>query len=282
MKAIISDIHANLEALCAVIADIDRNNVDEIICLGDIVGYGADPEACVDLIMDKAAITLMGNHDLALLDGPIGFNPIAADLIRMTRERMDPQMHPEKKADLPDDVSYFPCADDACGPKCLICNHSEEVRWRFLGALPEKHLDDTALYVHASPLNPVHEYIFPDKFARMWNPERIRELCSAVPKVAFCGHTHRPCAITSTLLCYYPENVGYTLKLNADTKYIVNTGSVGQPRDGDARSSYVLFDEGAGTITWRRVAYNIDATVKKIDEMCGKNNFCGWRLRFGK
>ncbi|MBN1307807.1 MAG: metallophosphoesterase, partial [Chitinispirillaceae bacterium] len=89
MLALISDIHGNLEALTAVLDDIARFQVEAIYCLGDIVGYGPDPEACIDIVMEKARITLMGNHDSALLHGPEGFNPVAAGVIYLTRERME-------------------------------------------------------------------------------------------------------------------------------------------------------------------------------------------------
>ncbi len=282
MKAIISDIHANFKALCSVFEDIEKQSVSEVICLGDIVGYGADPEACVDAIMEKTQTTLVGNHDYALIHGPIGFNPIAADVIRMTREIMMP--HESVENETPDcfEPEYFPCVNHGGEPTCLILKHKDKSRWSFIEKLIAESSENSVLYVHASPLEPTHEYVYPDKFESMWNPSRINEMLNKVDWLAFCGHTHHPCAISSTMKCYYPEQCDYHLALDPEEKYIINVGSVGQPRDRDPRSCYLLYDEDAHTITWRRVAYNIDTTIKKIESMCGKDNWCGYRLRLGK
>ena len=283
MKAFVSDIHANLEALCEVFRDIDEQNVDEVICLGDIVGYGAEPVACVDFILQRSVKTLMGNHDFALLYGPVGFNPIAADAIQITHEIMEPHVK-DAPGVLPEcfEPHFYTCAHNHKDPQCLIMEHSEGYRWDFLKKLDNMIRDDNLLYVHASPLQPVYEYVYPDKFATTWNPERITQLMEKVDWLSFCGHTHHPCAISSTLKCIYPERVGYTLELNPEEKYIINVGSVGQPRDRDNRACYLLLDEENHTITWRRVEYDIETAIKKIEAMCGKDSWCGYRLRLGK
>lgn len=280
MKAFISDIHANLEALCAVFSDIEQQQVDEIICLGDIVGYGADPEACVDMVMQRADKTVVGNHDDALMNGPVGFNPIAADIIRLTHDRMEPLV--EETAPDCFEPRFYPCAHEQKDPPCLIMEHSEQYRWDFLKELEKKIYDTSLLYVHASPLQPIHEYVFPDKFVSSWKPHRIEELLQHVDWLAFCGHTHHPCAISSTLSCRYPEGAAFTLTLNQEEKYIINIGSVGQPRDNDNRACYMLFDEENRAVTWRRVAYDIATAAGKIEGMCGKGNWCAYRLTLGK
>jgi predicted phosphodiesterase len=283
MKALISDIHGNFEALKRVCADIEDHQVDQVLCLGDIVGYGPEPEACTDFIMQKAGITITGNHDFALIFGPIGFNPIAADLIRLTQARMDPQKQDkhiakeEKKA-----PRYFPCCREGQDPACMIMRHKTPERWKFIESLPQTHRDGDLLYVHGSVLEPVFEYVFPDKFQDLWDTRRLGGMFAKIDRLCFCGHTHHPCAIADDFRCIYPERTEYRLALDPARKYIFNLGSVGQPRDGDNRACYLLFDEKANTVEWRRVEYDIEATVKKVEAMCGGGNWCGERLRVGR
>jgi diadenosine tetraphosphatase ApaH/serine/threonine PP2A family protein phosphatase len=277
VKALISDIHGNLEALRAVMEDAASLGVSEVVCLGDVVGYGADAERCLDVVMDRAAATLMGNHDFALIHGPIGFNPIAADVIRLIRERMIPSKEHE-----PDPTGYFPCVLRCEEPRCMVSVHSADSRWSFVEALPERKEEGEILYVHASPLDPVFEYVFPDRFRSGWNPSRIEELLASIERVCFCGHTHLPCVITDEPACLYPREIGYRFRLDSTRKCIVNIGSVGQPRDGDVRASYVVFDEEGGVVEWRRVEYDIEKAVRKIEKMCGEGNWCGARLRMGR
>ena len=278
MLAVISDIHGNLEALTAVLEDLERFPVDRILCLGDIVGYGPDPEACIDIVMEKTATALMGNHDYALLHGPAGFNPVAADVIYLTRERMEPRENVDGMNTMPP----YPCAPDGTMPECLVPPHSKSARWRFIDDLPERIEKNDLLFVHASPLEPITEYVFPDAFMTVWNPDRISELMSSVNRLCFCGHTHIPCAIASDLECVYPSECDYRWSLNPAKKYIINAGSVGQPRDRDNRACYLLFDEKEQTVHWRRVEYNIVAVVEKSETMCGKDNWCAVRLLTGR
>lgn len=278
--ALISDIHANFAALCTVCDDITSQGVDRIYCLGDIVGYGAEPQQCTDYIMDKADIALMGNHDYALLNGPRHFNPIAAEMIELTRKDMEPH----GIEDLPEsfEPQHFPCVHHGKDRHCMLLSHDKHTRWDFLKNLGTSHSDERAVYVHASVLDPINEYVFPDRYVRYWNTDRMAEMFTRTPKLIFCGHTHMPCAITSEFGCLYPEENEYRVEFEEDKKYIVNIGSVGQPRDGDPRSCYAIYDQDAQSVTWRRVAYDIDHTVRKIEKMCGGENWCGVRLRFGK
>lgn len=280
MIAFISDIHANLEALCSVFDDIDNQKVDEIICLGDIVGYGADPVSCVDRVMDRANITLMGNHDHALINGPDGFNPLAAEVIEMTHNIMEP-VNKNGSTDCYE-PSFYTCPCENKKPHCLIMEHSEESRWLFEKELPQSIRRGNRLYIHGSPLDPINEYVLPDTFERFWNPERLQLMFDTIDGLAFCGHSHVPCAITSDFRCVYPVNCDYRLSLDHNKKYIINAGSVGQPRDRDNRSCYLLFDEERYTIEWRRITYDIESAMKKIEEMCGKENWCSVRLMLGK
>jgi diadenosine tetraphosphatase ApaH/serine/threonine PP2A family protein phosphatase len=124
--------------------------------------------------------------------------------------------------------------------------------------------------------------VFPDIFEGNWDPGRIRELTNSINRFCFCGHTHIPCAISSEGECTYPPGPDKCITLDPGKKYIINTGSVGQPRDRDSRACYLLWDGRALTVQWRRVAYDITATIAKIEEMCGKDNWCAQRLLYGK
>ena len=132
MIAIVSDIHGNLEALQAVLADIERREIDEIVCLGDVIGYGPDPEFCVDLVLGHARWCLMGNHDEALFRDASDFNPHARGALAYTKKRMQPRWwsSSEKKA-----------------------------RWKWLRALPLKKQEGRFLFVHGSPRDQVREYV---------------------------------------------------------------------------------------------------------------------------
>jgi predicted phosphodiesterase len=281
--ALISDIHANLEALCAVMDDIQHHPVEAIVCLGDIVGYGPDPEKCTDIVMQKAARVIMGNHDFALLNAPFGFNPLAAEVIRKTQKIMRPEKR-ELRAEAGEQgiPENFQCKVGGGVVPCMVLSHSKPARWNFFKSLGEKIREDDILYVHGSPLDPTFEYVFPDSFESGWDPARLEELFFASSRICFCGHTHIPCAIDSDLRCIYPPDCDFHLSLDGAAKYIVNLGSVGQPRDRDNRASYILFDRENNTVTWRRIIYDIDAVIKKSDALCGPGNWCGERLRSGR
>ncbi len=282
MKALISDIHANLEALCNVFKDIEKHSVDDIICLGDIVGYGSDPKECVDLVMSKTDKALMGNHDYALINGPEGFNPIAAEIIQITQELMKPEKLDKSNDNCNFEPKYYKCPHGGNCAKCMIMEHTKDAQWDFEKQLAETIRDRNFLYVHGSPLKPIHEYVLPDKYPRFWDPERLKLMFDKIDHIAFCGHSHIPCAITSEFRSIYPENCDYQLSLDKNKKYIINIGSVGQPRDRDNRSCYLLFDEERYSVEWRRVSYDIEAAMKKIEEMCGKDNWCSVRLMLGR
>lgn len=281
MKAIISDIHGNLDALSAVWEDIKKKGADTICCLGDIVGYGPEPEACIDFVMEQSEFCLMGNHDYALLHGPIGFNPIAADLIRTTREIMLSHLSDQGSTDC-FEPEYFPCACQNRRPRCLLLKHSPSSRWKYMENLKASRTEGDTLYVHGSPLDPTFEYVFPDSISSGWAPQRLQEMFQQAPGLTFCGHSHRVFMIDSDLACGYPEPDGSVHWLSHDKQYIVNPGSVGQPRDGDPRASYLLYDPEQHSVEWRRVEYDIEAAKRKIDKMCGEDNWCGVRLQMGR
>ncbi|MFN2115597.1 MAG: metallophosphoesterase family protein [Anaerolineae bacterium] len=222
---VLSDIHANLEALDAVLAH--AAGFDELWFLGDAVGYGPNPNECVERLMEhEPTVWLAGNHDwaaLARLDAS-DFNRDAKRAAHWTRDGL-----------------------------------SEHVRARLAEAEPMVALPDGGpTLVHGSPRHPIWEYILDastamDCFAYFDGP-----LC-------FFGHTHVP--------VMYEEGVDGTLRLTAEldepkplgsSRRLINPGSVGQPRDGDPRASYLLFDPAEGIVTYRRVGYDVAAVQEKI------------------
>ncbi len=246
-RAIISDIHGNLEALKTVLDDVQRQQCDEIICLGDIIGYGPEPLACVDLIKD-VDICILGNHDLAALFDPEGFSNAAEQAILWTRKQMESGDTPEE---------------------CLS-------RLNFLAHLPRIHKDGSTLFVHGSVRNPINEYVFPED---LFNQRKMEKLFSMVQRLCFQGHTHVPGVFTSEMSFLSPEETGFKYEMTSG-KAMVNVGSVGQPRDGDPRSCYVIFEDP--WIHFRRVEYNMDATIQKIHDTPELDPFLGDRLRDGR
>ncbi|HKB41320.1 MAG TPA: metallophosphoesterase family protein [Gemmataceae bacterium] len=234
MKAIISDVHSNLEALRAVLSDIDAQGVDDILCLGDVIGYGPDPRDCLDLIMNRCRITMLGNHDEAALFDPKSFNPYAERVIFWTRAQLE----------LPGEARAL-----------------QERRWEYLAEMPRLHKEDGFTYVHASPRNPTSEYVFPED---VYDQRKMTKIFSMIERGCFMGHTHVPGVITEDGQYFHPEDLGGEHKLD-ERKVLCNVGSVGQPRDNDRRACYVVFD--GETIRFRRVPYNYDVTRKKIQSV---------------
>lgn len=253
VKAIISDIHSNLEALQAVLKDISSQGVQEIYCLGDVVGYGPNPRECIDLIME-CKVVLLGNHDQGAMFDPEGFNPPAERAIFWTRDQLE-SPHDNRQM--------------------------RERRWEFLAERPRTFRENGFLYVHGSARNPLNEYVFPED---IYNQRKMERIFALVDKYCFQGHTHVPGIFTEQTpddLYQFnsPEEIEYSHKLDA-RKTLCNVGSVGQPRDGDPRACYILLD--GETITYRRVQYDVDATVKKIYSIPELENFLGDRLRDGR
>jgi diadenosine tetraphosphatase ApaH/serine/threonine PP2A family protein phosphatase len=248
VKALISDIHSNLEALQAVMADIAKHTVEDTYCLGDIVGYGPNPRECVDLVM-QCKVVLLGNHDQGAMFDPDGFNPSAERAIFWTRAQLESASEDRQK---------------------------KERRWEFLAERPRTHREDGFLYVHGSARNPLNEYVFPED---IYNQRKMERIFALVDRYCFQGHTHVPGIFTDSLQFHSPDEIDYIYQLNG-RKTLCNVGSVGQPRDGDWRACYVLLDKD--TIRYRRVEYDIDTTVRKIYDIPDLENFLGDRLRDGR
>jgi len=249
--AILSDIHANIEALQAVITDIQSQGITNIINLGDTIGYGPDPAKCIDIVQKQCTLNLCGNHDYAVLHDAEGFNPIAYAAVEYARRQLKPSdSNPERQR-----------------------------RWNFLRDLdPIAEMNGFEL-MHGSPRQPITEYVLPSDPAQ--EASKLKDIFAAMSRpVAFIGHTHYPGVIEEGDSEFY-------LPVRFDGRYeigekraIINVGSVGQPRDRDIRSCYVVFD--GKVVEWRRVAYDVETTVRKVAESGGLHEICGLRLREGK
>lgn len=239
--AIIGDIHSNLEALQAVIKNIKKRRIKRTFCVGDLVGYGANPNECIELCLKEAHAIVAGNHDYAAVDKTDvrTFNPVAAEAIRWTQ------------------------------------NNTKKENLDKLKSLKLSTTVDSILLVHASPIKP-----------EMWNylfslEEFEHEFSSFKEKVCFIGHSHIPSAA-------FQDANGYTdflrenpFPLIAKRKYIINVGSVGQPRDLDPRASYAIYDGNNNSIEIIRLEYNIPLAQQKIID-AGLPEVLADRLLMGK
>ncbi len=247
-RAVISDIHSNLEALEAVFADIREQEITEVFCLGDIVGYGPNPRECIDRIM-PCQVCLLGNHDQGALFDPEGFNSGAERAIFWTRAQLESIGGSQEEQDR---------------------------RWDFLGELPRNYQDGNLLFVHGSARNPLNEYVFPED---IYNKRKLEKIFALVQRYAFQGHTHVPGVFTENFNFVSPEEINYEYRLTEE-KAMINVGSVGQPRDGDPRSCYVILDDDV--VRFRRVEYPVERAIEKIYEVPDLDNFLGDRLRDGR
>ena len=185
--------------------DIEDKGIRKVICLGDIIGYGPDPVACID-VARNFDVNLRGNHEEAVINGAFGFNPIAKEAIDWTRNQLKPSWH-------------------SLAPK--------RARWEILKDLPLTYREGNILYVHGSPRDPTMEYILKSDTEDLFGeiPIKIREIFSMIPWVCFVGHTHTPGIITEESRFYPPVELNGSFDLEEGHKYIINVGSVGQLRD---------------------------------------------------
>ena len=246
MFALLSDIHANLEALTAVLADIDRHGVERIFCLGDIVGYGPDPVACIDIIRERCEVVLLGHFDQAAIGDREGFGETA-------RRSLD----------------WF----------CQLDGYERHLP--FLAYRPRFHQEGGILYVHGSARNPTHEYVFPED---IYNSRKMERIFALVDHTCFCGHTHIPGVFVQQIpddLYHFhsPDEIENTFYFD-HRKTIINVGSVGQPRDGDPRAGYILVE--GELVRFRRVEYDSGTTIRKIRDIPDLDDFLGDRLRDGR
>jgi diadenosine tetraphosphatase ApaH/serine/threonine PP2A family protein phosphatase len=241
--ALVSDVHGNLPAFQAVMADVDGANVEEVWCLGDLVGYGAQPDDCVALAAKECDVCLVGNHDLVVL-GKLDitdFSSSAAAAAEWTKETIGKEALDYMQPLEPQDVE------------------------RPIG-----------LY-HASPRDPVWEYVL-----STWQAELCLQAMG--PRVGAIGHSH------VALHFHGPDGGGPVSGEQApggtevdlsEGRWLLNPGSVGQPRDGDPRAAWVLLDLERWTATWRRIEYPIDEAAAAI-EKAGLPAMLGERLYSGQ
>jgi len=230
--AILSDVHGNLEALTSVLADMDAQGVSRAVCLGDMVGYGPEPDACVKLLRARAVPTVLGNHEHGLLEAQARgwFNPQARKALDRTRALLSD-----------DSLMYF-------------------------RTLPRTLELDGALFVHGCPPGLVSKYLYE------LDDEAFREAFALYPnRLCFVGHTHELERISLRGGKVERKVLGKgVFPLGARARHIVNVGAVGQPRDGNNKAKYLLWSPGAeggpDSIEVRFVGYDIAKTAAAIIE----------------
>ncbi len=238
---IFSDVHANIEALSSVLKAYESERIDEYVCIGDTVGYGASPNECCDLIRNLAKFTILGNHDAAVAG------------------RMD--------------YSYY--YDAARQALDLHAGQISGENMQWLESLPYEKRDGELTFCHGSPINlEEFEYIFSSEQAA-----RCIDMWDELGTVTFIGHSHlcKSFALTQEEVF---EVVAPKFVIRPDHKYIVSVGSVGQPRDYDNRASYTVYDTDEKTFEFKRVGYDIDSAAQKIFDSTLERNF-GNRLFLG-
>jgi len=241
--AVISDIHSNLAALEAVLADVDNEqHAAEVWCLGDIVGYGPDPHACIELVQKRCSACVAGNHDRAatrkLACTAVNFNEDAAEAARWTAQQLD---------------------------------HQENT---YLETLPLVLEMGNFTLVHGSPRDPVWEYVLSEHTA-------AANLACFDTLYCLIGHSHSPLIFECDDACSalpFREKQAFRLEKK---RLLINPGGVGQPRDGDPRASYAVFDSEAATVTLLRVEYDIGATQQKMRK-AGLPEWLSERLESGR
>ena len=226
---LISDIHSNWEALISVHEAMNSDGVESIYCAGDVVGYCADPLACIEWVQsycktDSQLMCVMGNHDYAVTSGDtLKFNPVAVAAAKWTRGML----------------------------------RKEHIMW--LSKLPYTLISNDIFISHGSPINP-------EEFHYVLSTEDAVEACKYFEKtLAVLGHSHKP--------FFYEQcdaNAGFIFEnestINPKCKYLINIGSVGQPRDGDPRAAYAVYDTDTKLFSIKRVDYDIKRAVEKINQ----------------
>jgi diadenosine tetraphosphatase ApaH/serine/threonine PP2A family protein phosphatase len=222
--ALVSDVHGNLEALQAVLARVAPG--DRLLCLGDTVGYGPDPNPCVALIRERAEAAVLGNHDVGAIDnhGLAYFNPAARRAIEWTQTVLSP----------------------------------ENAAW--LDSLSYEFRTPEFLLVHGAPV---------DYFTYILDMSAARNAFAATDApLIFVGHTHvadyYALSPDGTLAHQFMQHGG-RLELESGLRYLINVGSVGQPRDLNPASSFATFDSAARSVEWIRVPYDVSRTQEKIE-----------------
>jgi putative phosphoesterase len=240
---IFSDVHGNLEALNVVLEQIDVCKPDKVICLGDVVGYGPNPNECIQQVHQVAHITIMGNHDHAVLG--------------LT------------------DISYF----NQYAKLAVLWTRQvlTEENYKILQKYPFRVSEGDILFVHSTPLHPERwDYIF-NPLEGQYYLQHLEE------QVCFIGHSHQPLFFEKDQddQIIFDRKFAFTLPIREGCKYIINVGSVGQPRDGNPDVSYVIYDTDAKTVEVKRLPYDISLSQKKMEDI-GLPAFLIDRLAYGR
>lgn len=221
---IFSDLHSNLEALNQFQNEIDSIPHDKLVCLGDIVGYGADPNPCVEWVRDHVDFTVAGNHDWAAVKKTdiSSFNAYAYASCLWTRETLTAE------------------------------NKS------FLESLPLDREEEEVYWVHASPYEPKDWHYVTSKVGAK------RYFRNFDASICFVGHSHRPVRLEQTADGEVNDNISDAWDIDPKNRYIFNGGSLGQPRDGNPKPSFMLYDSKEKTVRVHRFEYDLNTTQKKI------------------
>tara|TARA_R110002072_G_scaffold13065_1_gene55380 strand:+ start:1001 stop:1870 length:870 start_codon:yes stop_codon:yes gene_type:complete len=250
--AILGCLHANLEALTAVWADMLSQGVGRAVCLGDLVGYGPNPLEVVDQVRRRCEWSLLGNHDEALLLGARNFGLNSRRAIEWTRTRLAPRFWSRRTV---------------------------RERWAYLETLSLQRAIGEDLFVHGSPRDPTIEYIQREDIFN-GNLEKFEEIFAApFERFLFVAHSHMPSLIQRDLTYLTPSDLGGSYEHQGQQQVIVNVGSVGQPRDRDPRACYLI--QRGPRLEWRRVAYDVETTARKIEALPELSDALAQRLREG-
>jgi len=243
--AVFADIHANLEAMKAFVEDSLTRHVHRYICLGDIVGYGANPNECIELLQTLPKMNcILGNHDAAAIwrYSPYSMTKDAKEVILWTIDQLNPNS-----------VDFL----QSLRPVLNLGN---------------------MIFAHANPYNPeAYRYVVNKKYA-------ARSFAAVKQKLTFIGHSHRPVLITRKnffQITFTPPRGSEKCFLNKEKKQIINCGSIGQPRDGDPRACYCVVDTTDETVEFYRLPYDIQSAAEKI-KLAGLPDILGSRLIRGK
>lgn len=271
LTAIVSDLHGNAPALETALADARARGARRYVCLGDVIGYGARPRHNLDWVMRlctrapdapaefgalEPGLCLQGNHEYALLNSAEDFNARARAAIEWTREELN--------------------RDDGEGEQ----REARYAYWDFMASLEPVAHDGTAMFAHGSPRDPVREYMLPRDITDD-SKMRANWACMEEP-VCFVGHSHVPAVYFEDRRLFRPKGSEgpYELGTSARLRAIVNVGSIGQPRDGDSRLSYVIFDGRA--ITFVRLQYDIARAMADIEAVPALPSYLAERLKVGR
>jgi len=267
LTAILSDLHGNAPALERALDDALERGVERFVCLGDVIGYGASPRHNLNIVMDlcveeprppegfgplKSGFCLQGNHEYALLNTAEDFNPKARAAIEWTRDELNRDEDTKRR------YAY----------------------WDFLGELEPATNDGRAMFAHGTPRDAVREYLLPRDIT---DDAKMGALFSKMTStVCFVGHSHVPAVYFEDRRLFRPQGTQGPFELadSESVRVIVNVGSIGQPRDGDRRLSYVLFD--GNELTFIRLEYAVEEAASAIHNVPELPDYLGDRLLLGR